>query len=321
MAQRTRAQLLADNAALFVSGTNIPAPQEKAYNDNEIDSFAMNAIVVLSNTTAVNDQSYVNVANATYTDPAPAEGKGYSVFVRNGTATIGAVAYSSAGTVIYRIYHFGVWSSYPQENVANKVSDYSTVNDTKYPSTKATMDKFTTTFIDTAPTVNDDIDLGYIVGSRVIAQDTQIEYLCVQDTVGDAIWIALSGIFTPSDIDTPDDVFSGVTMTDVDFFVVGTKITMQGSFQADSTFANYIGNYALKFAFPTQFRSTSNVFGQIQMRNKVDQAASTIIDLSIESASSMAGIYCSPLSTLSTDISGRWFDFTITFNTLFQVPE
>ncbi len=112
MAQRTRAQLLADNAALFVGGTNIPAPSEKAYNDNEIDSFAMNAIVVSSNTTAVNDQSYVNVANATYTDPAPAEGKGYSVFVRNGTATVGSVAYDMSGATIKRIYHSGSWKTY-----------------------------------------------------------------------------------------------------------------------------------------------------------------------------------------------------------------
>lgn len=70
-------------------------------------------IVVSSSLTAANDADYVVVASATFTDPTPAEGKGYSVFVRNGTATVGGVAYAIAGTVIYRIYHSGAWANYP----------------------------------------------------------------------------------------------------------------------------------------------------------------------------------------------------------------
>jgi len=51
-------------------------------------------VVVSGNTTAANDTNYTNVANATYTDPTPSEGKGFTVVVRNGSATVGGVVYS-----------------------------------------------------------------------------------------------------------------------------------------------------------------------------------------------------------------------------------
>ena len=70
------------------------------------------AIVVNSNTTAANDQLYHVVASATFTDPTPAEGKGYVVFVRNGTATVGGTGYSTAGNLIRRVYHSGSWANY-----------------------------------------------------------------------------------------------------------------------------------------------------------------------------------------------------------------
>jgi hypothetical protein len=67
-------------------------------------------IVVSSNTNAVNDTNYTVVANATFTDPTPEEGKGYIVFVRNGMATIGGVGYT-AGRNVYRFFHSGAWST------------------------------------------------------------------------------------------------------------------------------------------------------------------------------------------------------------------
>lgn len=66
--------------------------------------------VISTNTTASNDTNYSVVANATFTDPSPIEGKGYVVFVRNGTATIGGVGYT-AGHIIYRFFHSGAWGS------------------------------------------------------------------------------------------------------------------------------------------------------------------------------------------------------------------
>lgn len=66
--------------------------------------------VVSSNQTAVNDTNYTVVANATFTDPSPTEGKGYVVYVRNGTATIGGTGYA-VGSLVFRIYHSGAWST------------------------------------------------------------------------------------------------------------------------------------------------------------------------------------------------------------------
>ncbi len=68
--------------------------------------------VVSSSQTATNDAQYIVVASATFTDPTPVEGKGYRVFVRNGTATVGSTAYAVAGTIIDRIYHSGAWANY-----------------------------------------------------------------------------------------------------------------------------------------------------------------------------------------------------------------
>jgi hypothetical protein len=51
------------------------------------------------------------VANATFTDPTPAEGKGYMVTVINGTATIGGVGYT-VGQKVFRHYHSGSWRTF-----------------------------------------------------------------------------------------------------------------------------------------------------------------------------------------------------------------
>jgi len=66
--------------------------------------------IINANTTAQNDSKYTVIANATFTDPTGVEGKGYTVFVRNGTATIGGVGYT-AGSLVYRFYYSGAWSS------------------------------------------------------------------------------------------------------------------------------------------------------------------------------------------------------------------
>lgn len=58
---------------------------------------------------AQNDNNYVTNATATVTDPAPVNGKGYSVIVVAGTTTIDSVAYSTAGTKITRIYDGAAW--------------------------------------------------------------------------------------------------------------------------------------------------------------------------------------------------------------------
>lgn len=78
----------------------------------QIDGKQANATVISGNTTAANDGVYHVTASATFTDPSPTEGKGFTVFVRNGTATVGGTGYSTAGTVIKRVYHSGAWANY-----------------------------------------------------------------------------------------------------------------------------------------------------------------------------------------------------------------
>ena len=90
--------------------------------------------VVSSSQTATNDAQYIVVATATFTDPTPAEGKGFEVFVRNGTATVGGTAYSVAGTFIHRIFHSGAWVNYVQRGVvvsgtSNRLAYYSATGD------------------------------------------------------------------------------------------------------------------------------------------------------------------------------------------------
>jgi hypothetical protein len=65
--------------------------------------------VVTTSITAELDGVYHGTAAATYTDPAPAEGRGFVVRVVNGTQTVGGTAYAAEGTVIFREYHSGAW--------------------------------------------------------------------------------------------------------------------------------------------------------------------------------------------------------------------
>jgi len=77
------------------------------------DGTSIEIIVKSASFTAANDQQYNCVATLTVTDPTPTEGKGFVVFVRNGTSTIGGTAYDRAGTRVERIYHSGAWANYP----------------------------------------------------------------------------------------------------------------------------------------------------------------------------------------------------------------
>lgn len=76
------------------------------------DSALQPAEVKSANFTAANDGVYVVTASATVTDPSPSEGKGFQVIVRNGTATVGGTAYSTAGQQIRRLFHSGAWANY-----------------------------------------------------------------------------------------------------------------------------------------------------------------------------------------------------------------
>jgi hypothetical protein len=61
-------------------------------------------IVVSVDQVAENNRNYTVIENATFTDPTPEEGKGFKVFVRNGTAIIGGDSFTE-GSFVFRIYY------------------------------------------------------------------------------------------------------------------------------------------------------------------------------------------------------------------------
>jgi hypothetical protein len=77
----------------------------------DLDTKQNKPIIVSTSITAVLDSEYVMNATSTFTDPTPTAGKGFTVFVLNGTATVGGVNYSIVGTIIKRFYHSGAWSN------------------------------------------------------------------------------------------------------------------------------------------------------------------------------------------------------------------
>lgn len=81
-----------------------------------LQGFQTTPIVVNSNTTAQNDRVYHVISNATFTDPTPVEGRGYVVFVRNGTAVVGGSALT-VGMYVIRLFHSGSWTTNRQDRV------------------------------------------------------------------------------------------------------------------------------------------------------------------------------------------------------------
>jgi hypothetical protein len=77
-----------------------------------LDNVGVDWIAVTTSLTAVNKRIYGVTANATFTDPTGVSGLGYTVIVRGGTAIVGGVSYSTAGTIIQRVYNGSTWASY-----------------------------------------------------------------------------------------------------------------------------------------------------------------------------------------------------------------
>jgi len=101
-----------DDVETTLGNTDTKVPTSKAVNDAIAASSSWASTLVSTSQTATNSTQYIVVANATFTDPTPVEGKGFKVYVRNGTATVGGTAYSVAGSVIWRVFHSGSWANY-----------------------------------------------------------------------------------------------------------------------------------------------------------------------------------------------------------------
>jgi hypothetical protein len=148
-------------------------------------------IVVSTSQNAVIDEAYTLVATATFTDPTPAEGKGFSVLIRNGTATIGGTNYSTAGTTIWRVFHSGAWANYVNqlglgftpENVANKSDSYTLSSSTTYASTKALVDGLA------AQTANDVSVIAKATNLTMTGVTTERCLMVIPLEVGNSDWL------------------------------------------------------------------------------------------------------------------------------------
>ncbi len=82
-----------------------------------------------------------------------------------------------------------------------------------------------------APTVNDDVDLGYKVGSYW-EMNNGVVYKCLDASDGAADWQPQSGTYTPTIVDG-----NGTTVSNADFIFnkVGNIVTVYGSITVDST--------------------------------------------------------------------------------------
>lgn len=87
------------------------------------------AQVIQTSITAELDRYYHAVSTLTVSDPTtPTEGKGFVVFVRNGTITVGGIEYSTSGTLIHRIWHSGSYSNYVYLDKAQLDSNYANLS-------------------------------------------------------------------------------------------------------------------------------------------------------------------------------------------------
>jgi hypothetical protein len=97
----------------YVTGETISRVYDSSLGAYRSTAVSSSPSVISGNWTArVNETIHVT-ATATISDPAsPVQGRGFTVVVRNGTATVGGVAYATAGTIIRRIYHSGAYVNF-----------------------------------------------------------------------------------------------------------------------------------------------------------------------------------------------------------------
>ena len=162
--------------------TNLATPANITY----LDGNTWGSVLVNASLTAVLSTQYVVVASATFTDPiTPAEGKGFQVYVRNGTATIGGVGYSVVGSVIWRVFHSGSWATY----VINEVTPSSTNTLTNKRITARTG----TVASSATPTINtDNVDFFSITAQNVDITSFTTN-LSGTPTIDQTLWIAITG--------------------------------------------------------------------------------------------------------------------------------
>lgn len=81
------------------------------------------------------------------------------------------------------------WAMGLFEKLSNKASNFTVIDDVKYPTTKAVFNFIPCIYMDIAPTVNDDDTKGFISGlSRAIVKADKLQYICRSNAAGAAVW-------------------------------------------------------------------------------------------------------------------------------------
>lgn len=227
MAVKTRAELLAANAALFVSNItgDITPPLEKAYNDHEIDSF-------------------VNRFGDTFEPDAIFE-------FDNGSKLREGVIQHGYGGGIARVCANDKTDQW-EDGVRYLISTTGSTNTVVYAET----------INDIIPDDTYDVTLGYAVGSRFKNLVTGVEYLCNNADEDGAIWQAQngSGTYTPT---LSDNDF---VVEDVFYVRTGDYVTVSGVLSYSGSATGTITTTITLPETPPAFSGDNKAWGQVSTR-------------------------------------------------------
>ncbi len=161
-----------------------------------------------------------------------------------------------------------------------------------------------------APTVNDDADDGYSVGSRWVDVSNDESYICVGSTVGAAVWLNSTltldelGALAVQDIVTTALMDNGA--------VTPAKITGGGNAQTGTTYTPVIGD---AFKAVTMSNASANTF-TIPAEASVDYPIWARIDVwrggaGVTTVEGDTGVTVNGVSAGSTEINNRYSAVTV----------
>lgn len=149
-----------------------------------------------------------------------------------------------------------------------------------------------------APTVNNDIDEGYVVGSRWIDVTADKEYVCLDNTDGAAVWTETTGGAVEYELATDAETVTG-TATD--------KVTTPANITAKMAAPGAIGGTTPATGVFTALEATSQLQGALINNQMVQKATFDILGLMTDPR--FLNLQCEdPGAGTMTDVSGQGHD-------------
>ena len=151
-----------------------------------------------------------------------------------------------------------------------------------------------------APTVNNDIDEGYVVGSRWIDVTADKEYVCLDNTDGAAVWTETTGGAGAYELATDAETVTG-TATD--------KVTTPANITAKMAAPGAIGGTTPATGVFTTLETTGQLQGALLNNQMVQKATFDILGLMTDPR--FLNLQCEdPGAGTMTDVSGQGHDGT-----------